>query len=93
MTALQFLKEKQEEHFKLHGVYADVDSKIAQWMEEYKNLDNYTDGVYNTLLNNINRVEVINHNSSRFDIGCIFSFRGNIELQLQDNNKTIKVFI
>ena len=30
-----FLDKKQEEHFKVHGVYADVNSKIAEWMQEY----------------------------------------------------------
>lgn len=30
-----FLDKKQEKHFKEHGVYADVNSKIAEWMQEY----------------------------------------------------------
>lgn len=30
-----FLDKKQEEHFKKHGVYADVNSQIAEWMQEY----------------------------------------------------------
>lgn len=38
MTAFEFITLKQEEHFKLHGVYADVNRKIAEWCEEYANL-------------------------------------------------------
>jgi len=30
-----FLDKKQDEHFKKHRVYADVNSKIAEWMQEY----------------------------------------------------------
>ena len=30
-----FLDKKQDEHFEKHGVYADVNSKIAEWMQEY----------------------------------------------------------
>jgi hypothetical protein len=30
-----FLDKKQEEHFTKFGVYADTNSKIAEWMEEY----------------------------------------------------------
>jgi len=30
-----FLDKKQNEHFKKYGVYADVNSKIAEWMQEY----------------------------------------------------------
>ena len=35
MKAKTFLDKKQNEHFKKHGVYADVNSKIAEWMEQY----------------------------------------------------------
>lgn len=30
-----FLDKKQEEHFNKYGVYADTNSKLAEWMEEY----------------------------------------------------------
>ena len=30
-----FLDKKQEEHFNEFGVFADTNSKIAEWMEEY----------------------------------------------------------
>jgi len=30
-----FLDEKQNQHFEIHGVFADTNSKIAEWMEEY----------------------------------------------------------
>lgn len=30
-----FLDKKQEEHFTKFGVYADTNSKLAEWMEEY----------------------------------------------------------
>ena len=33
-----FLDAKQDKHFNRLGVYADVNSKIAEWMEEYKNI-------------------------------------------------------
>ena len=35
MTAKQFIDQKQEDHFKRFGVYADTNSKIAEWVEEY----------------------------------------------------------
>jgi len=35
MTAKEFLDKKQNEHFITFGVYADVNSKIAEWMQEY----------------------------------------------------------
>ena len=34
-TAKKFLEDKQEEHFKQLGVYADTNSKIAEWMVEF----------------------------------------------------------
>jgi len=35
MKEQEFLDNKQNVHFKKFGVYADVNSKIAEWMEEY----------------------------------------------------------
>ena len=35
LNAKVFLDKKQEEHFNKYGVYADTNSKIAEWMEEY----------------------------------------------------------
>lgn len=35
LEAKKFLEDKQEEHFKIHGVYFDTNSKIAEIMEEY----------------------------------------------------------
>ena len=35
LEAKIFLDNKQEEHFKQFGVYADVTSKLAEWMQEY----------------------------------------------------------
>lgn len=35
MKAKKFLEDKQTEHFNTFGVYADTNSKIAEWMEEY----------------------------------------------------------
>lgn len=34
-TSKQFIDRKQQEHFKTLGVYADTNSKIAEWMDEY----------------------------------------------------------
>ena len=36
-----FLDKKQKEHFKKFGVYADVNSKIAEWMQEYADIEVY----------------------------------------------------
>lgn len=33
--ALVFLIQKQDEHYKKYRVYADVNRKIAEWMQEY----------------------------------------------------------
>lgn len=41
----------------------------------------------------INRIEIINHNQKDMDIGRIFNFKGNIDVQFQENGKTIKIFI
>ena len=35
INAKIFLDKKQEEHFNKYGVYADTNSKLAEWMEEY----------------------------------------------------------
>jgi GTP-binding protein EngB required for normal cell division len=35
MEAKKFLEDKQTEHFNKFGVYADTNSKIAEWIEEY----------------------------------------------------------
>lgn len=35
MKAKKFLEDKQTEHFNKFGVYADTNSKMAEWMEEY----------------------------------------------------------
>lgn len=44
-------------------------------------------------LDSINRVEIINHNSDQFEIGRVLVYRGKVEVQLQDDGKTLKVFI
>ena len=36
IPAKSFLDKKQEEHFKEHGVYADVNSKVAEWIQLYE---------------------------------------------------------
>ena len=36
LEAKKFLENKQEQHFKQFGVYADVNSKLAEWIQEYK---------------------------------------------------------
>jgi len=35
LNAKVFLDKKQEEHFRKYGVYADTNSKLAEWVEEY----------------------------------------------------------
>ena len=36
LEAKKFLDNKQEQHLKQFGVYADVNSKLAEWIQEYK---------------------------------------------------------
>jgi predicted RND superfamily exporter protein len=43
LEAKIFLDKKQDEHFKEFGVYADVNSKIAEWMQEYSDKENIKD--------------------------------------------------
>ena len=38
MEAKIFIDKKQDDWFNKHGVYADTNSKIAEWMEEYAQL-------------------------------------------------------
>jgi hypothetical protein len=45
------------------------------------------------LLGEINRLEVINHNSDKFEIGRVLVYKGAVEVSLQVDNKTLKVFI
>ena len=56
----------------------------------------------NWLLKDINRFEVINHNSTKYPIGRVIVHKKSISTdylkyevftQLQDNNKTLKIFI
>lgn len=35
MTAFEFISQKQFEHHQKYGVYADVNTKIAEWCEEF----------------------------------------------------------
>jgi hypothetical protein len=35
MKAKEFLDKKQKEHFNKFGVFADTNSKISEWMDEY----------------------------------------------------------
>lgn len=37
-TAKQFIENKQNEHFKKFNVFADTNSKIAEWMIEFTKL-------------------------------------------------------
>jgi hypothetical protein len=41
----------------------------------------------------ITRLEIINHKSNEHPIGRIFTYYGNVEVSMQDNNKTLKIFI
>jgi hypothetical protein len=65
-------------------------------VKHHKHCDFYPDSLtryYNELLLNIDRVEVINHNSSEFEIGRVLVYKGAVEVSLQDDNKTLKIFI
>ena len=85
MTAKQFLEERQAEHFNKFGIYADTNSKIAEWMEEYSSSDRR--------YHSVNRVEVINH--SKNGQGREYTKYGDfqVEVQVQDNGKTLKIFL
>lgn len=80
MTAKQFLEEKQAEHFSKFRVYADTNSKIAEWMGEFAEIKRY---------NSVNRVELIDSS------GRVYVKYGNfqIKVQVQDDDKTLKIFI
>lgn len=52
MTALEFIQDKQAEHKETHGVYADVDTKIAEWCEEYSQLQLYWKSLENSDIDN-----------------------------------------
>ena len=47
----------------------------------------------NWLIKDINRFEVINHKSLKHGIGRLIVIRSTISISLQDNNKTLKVFV
>lgn len=73
------LKEGKKVNFNIEReVYTDLGEEIIEWA---------------ILETEINRIEIINHNQKDMEIGRIFSFRGNMELSLQDGGKTLKVFI
>jgi len=59
-------------------------------MKELKNLN--TEAELDSL-KKFTRVEVINHKSDRFEIGRVLVYRGDIEVSLQDDGKTLKIFI
>lgn len=72
------LKEGKEVSFKVETeVYADIDEKIHWAVIETP----------------ITRVEVINHTSDKHPIGRLFTYYGNVEIDMQDGGKTLKVFI
>lgn len=48
-----FLDKKQNEHFDKHGIYADVNSKIAEWMQEYAEI------YHKSEVNKLNKANVI----------------------------------
>ena len=81
MKAKKFLESKQEVHFKKFGVYADTNSKIAEWMDEYAT--NFS----------VNRLEVIDHTTN--GEGRAYIKRGDlqIEIQQQDEERALKLFI
>lgn len=41
----------------------------------------------------VGRIEIINHTQTDKEVGRIFTYRGDVELSFQDNNKTLKIFI
>jgi hypothetical protein len=79
--AKQFLESKQEEHFNKFDVYADTNSKIAEWMEEYAR--NFK----------VDKLEIIDHTPN--GEGRAYIKRGDItgEIQLQDEGKSFKIFL
>ena len=47
----------------------------------------------NWLLKDVIRFEVVNHNNSKYDVGRVIIHKDKIETSLQDNDKTLKIFI
>ena len=41
----------------------------------------------------VNRLEIINHKTLNREVGRLFSHRGEIEMSLQDNQTTLKIFV
>ena len=77
------LKEGETVEFKIQSVdYTDVEGLGEQGAVSWAVIES-----------KINRLEVINHNSDKFPIGRVLTFYGDVEMQLQDNGKTLKVFI
>ena len=73
------IKEGKEVNFEIETeIYADLDGQRVEWA---------------VLQSEITRVEVINHTSNEHPIGRIFTYHGNVEISMQDNNKTLKIFI
>lgn len=73
------LKEGKKVNFEIEReIYTDLGEYVVDWA---------------VIKSPITRLEVINHNSFEFPIGRVLTYRGNVEMELQDNNKTLKIFI
>ncbi len=65
-TGLQFITRKQDEHFKEHGCYADVNRKIGEWCEEYAKHINS-----NTTIASREKITKILYENSHDDSECL----------------------
>lgn len=73
------LKEGKEMNFKIETeIYTDLGEERIDWA---------------VIQSSITRLEVINHTSDKHPIGRILTYHGNIEVSMQDDCKTIKIFI
>jgi hypothetical protein len=73
------IKEGKEVNFEIETeIYTDLGEERIQWA---------------VIKPELNRVEIINHNSDKHPLGRIFTHRGDIEVSYQDGGSTLKIFI
>jgi hypothetical protein len=73
------LKEGKEVNFEIETeIYTDLGEERIQWA---------------VIKSPINRLEIINHTSNEHPIGRIFTYHGNVEINMQDGGTCLKVFI
>lgn len=73
------IKEGEKVEFEIQTeIYTDLGEERVEWA---------------VIKSPITRVEIINHTSDKHQVGRIFTYYGNVEVSMQDNGRTIKIFI